>query len=361
MKRPTVALCALLVALPPTAAFVPGSWQLVSAMIRQPPLSAAPPPPLRTICQISVNAIPDPYEVLGVDPKATPREIRAAFHAAARVSHPDALVDAPGGAEAEAAATFEAARAAADVLLDHDLRAKYDSARAVEAVAADLSAAFDAAAPLFNTTMTTIVVPAVSGISCSKELTPRSWTRPFVLTRSGCAYSRSLLPPPDCLCLTRQMRTAVRAAANITGGELYDTLRSWQLNQPLQRRPKMTAAKTPIFARVAATAARWAGGLASVVESSAARARQSAAAAETRAEFVVSTTANLEAANAGVERAAATREAQTATLKESFAALHDEFDTFDSAVSKLNGDHMKPSSPKVDPFKAWKRSKATSS
>lgn len=317
MKRPTVALCALLVALPPTAAFVSGSWQLVSAMIRQPPLSAAPPPPLRTICQISVNAIPDPYAVLGVDPKATPREIRAAFHAAARVSHPDALVDAPGGAEAEAAATFEAARAAADVLLDHDLRAKYDSARAVEAVAADLSAAFDAAAPLFNTTMTTIVVPA--------------------------------------------MRTAVRAASNITGGELFDTLRSWQLNQPLQRRPKINAAKTPIFARVAATAARWAGGLASVVESSAARARQSAVAAETRAEFVVSTTANLEAANAGVERAAATREAQTATLKESFAALHDEFDTFDSAVSKLNGNDMKPSSTKVDPFKAWKRSKATSS
>lgn len=317
MKRPTVALCALLVALPPTAAFVPGSWQLVSSMIRQPPLSAAPQPPLRTICQISVSAIPDPYEVLGVDSKATPRQIRAAFHAAARVSHPDALVDAPGGAEAEAAATFEAARAAADVLLDHDLRAKYDSARAVEAVAADLSAAFDAAAPLFNTTMTTIVVPV--------------------------------------------MRTAVRAAANITGGELFDTLRSWQLNQPLQRRPKMSAAKTPIFARVAATAARWAGGLAGVVESSAARARQSAAAAETRAEFVVSTTANLEAANAGVERAAATREAQTATLKESFAALHSEFDTFDSAVSKLNGYDMKPSSPKVDPFKAWKRSKATSS
>ncbi len=63
----------------------------------------------------------DPYTVLGVERTATAEQIRTAYRAAAKKSHPDLH---PGDKGAEA--RFKALNAANDILSDPDKRAKFD-------------------------------------------------------------------------------------------------------------------------------------------------------------------------------------------------------------------------------------------
>ena len=66
-------------------------------------------------------AMADPYETLGLQKTATADEIRKAFRAAAKASHPDLH---PGDSVAEA--RFKAVNAANELLSDPDKRAQYD-------------------------------------------------------------------------------------------------------------------------------------------------------------------------------------------------------------------------------------------
>ena len=68
------------------------------------------------------------YAVLGVARDATPEEVRAAFRAVALDTHPDS--GAAGAAAPEAAARFQHAKEAYDVLRRADSRAEYDAALA---------------------------------------------------------------------------------------------------------------------------------------------------------------------------------------------------------------------------------------
>jgi DnaJ-class molecular chaperone len=63
----------------------------------------------------------DPYETLGVDRKASAEDIRAAYRALAKKSHPDLH---PGDAAAEA--RFKEIAAAYDLLKDPEKRARFD-------------------------------------------------------------------------------------------------------------------------------------------------------------------------------------------------------------------------------------------
>ena len=81
----------------------------------------------------------DLYAVLGVAPSSTLAEIRAAYHAAARATHPDSA-PAPS-----APARFHAVQRAWGALQSAELRAAYDAARAR---CAAVRAAAAAAAPV---------------------------------------------------------------------------------------------------------------------------------------------------------------------------------------------------------------------
>lgn len=63
----------------------------------------------------------DPYAVLGVDPTATPDQIREAFRALVRDRHPDTAP--PAAAPASVAEVVEAYR----ILRDPEARARYDA------------------------------------------------------------------------------------------------------------------------------------------------------------------------------------------------------------------------------------------
>ncbi|HSJ35664.1 MAG TPA: DnaJ domain-containing protein [Acidimicrobiia bacterium] len=65
----------------------------------------------------------DPYAVLGVDPDASPDQIREAFRALVRDRHPDTAP--PASAPASVAEVIEAYR----ILRDPETRARYDAGR----------------------------------------------------------------------------------------------------------------------------------------------------------------------------------------------------------------------------------------
>lgn len=65
----------------------------------------------------------DPYETLGISPLADAATIRTAYRQAARLHHPDRNPD------PNAAARFQEAQAAYDLLADEDKRRDYDALR----------------------------------------------------------------------------------------------------------------------------------------------------------------------------------------------------------------------------------------
>lgn len=71
----------------------------------------------------SMSDMKDPYETLGVTPKATDEEIKRAYRKLARKTHPDL---APGP---DAEAAFKEVNAAYDILKDPEARAEYDEAQ----------------------------------------------------------------------------------------------------------------------------------------------------------------------------------------------------------------------------------------
>lgn len=93
---------------------------------------------------------PDPqlgthYEVLGVDPAATPEEIRARYRELARTQHPDVM---PGEAKTRANAQFVRILEAYRILCDPERRRHYDASLGVHAMPGtidldDLASAFD--------------------------------------------------------------------------------------------------------------------------------------------------------------------------------------------------------------------------
>jgi curved DNA-binding protein CbpA len=70
-------------------------------------------------------SVHDPYEVLGVGPKATPGELTSAYRRAVHRMHPDVRPDDTQAAAAE----FAAVREAYEFLRDPDRRAAYDRAQ----------------------------------------------------------------------------------------------------------------------------------------------------------------------------------------------------------------------------------------
>jgi len=77
-----------------------------------------------------MQADPDLYVTLGIEPAASPDEIRVAYRRAARASHPDLH---PG--DASAAERFKRVQVAYEVLGDPARRAAYDAAHAPPDVA----------------------------------------------------------------------------------------------------------------------------------------------------------------------------------------------------------------------------------
>lgn len=88
----------------------------------------------------------DHYAALGVPPTATLAEIRAAYHAAARATHPDAARGGVGGGGAPPPAAFHAVQRAWETLQHAILRARYDEDLA--SAAAGAAAASAAAVPV---------------------------------------------------------------------------------------------------------------------------------------------------------------------------------------------------------------------
>ncbi len=82
---------------------------------------APPIPEVRVAVEVG-----DLYDMLGVSEEASDEEIRAAFRISARASHPDASDD------PEAEQIFADLAKAYKVLIDPELRAKYDELRAVQ-------------------------------------------------------------------------------------------------------------------------------------------------------------------------------------------------------------------------------------
>lgn len=78
-------------------------------------------------------------------PSATLAEVRAAYHAAARATHPDS---APAGDAAVPAARFHAVQRAWEALQTAELRKRYDEERAVAAAAGVAAASAAAAVPV---------------------------------------------------------------------------------------------------------------------------------------------------------------------------------------------------------------------
>jgi DnaJ-class molecular chaperone len=66
------------------------------------------------------------YEVLGIIPYATEREIRKAYHARARIFHPDKTVGGDDEFKARKTEVFKGIVRAYEVLIDSDLRRNYD-------------------------------------------------------------------------------------------------------------------------------------------------------------------------------------------------------------------------------------------
>ncbi|SCV01610.1 LAMI_0G12552g1_1 [Lachancea mirantina] len=83
------------------------------------------------------------YDVLGIDPKATPAEIKKAYRKKAMLTHPDKHPDDP-----EAQVKFQAVGEAYQVLSDDSLRARYDEFGKEEAIPQQ---GFEDAAEFFTT------------------------------------------------------------------------------------------------------------------------------------------------------------------------------------------------------------------
>ena len=101
--------------------------------------------------------MPDPYEVLQVDPRAEPEVLRAAYRVLARKYHPDHGGDARRMIEINDAW---------DVLGDPARRAAYDASRAKQAAAAAAAAAESARRPAYTAPPSTS--PAYSAPSQSE-------------------------------------------------------------------------------------------------------------------------------------------------------------------------------------------------
>ncbi|MCA9294743.1 MAG: DnaJ domain-containing protein [Phycisphaerales bacterium] len=101
-----------------------------SAPVREsagaPSASEQPPPPPPTQLSASVE-VGDLYAMLGVSQDASDEEIRAAFRVKARLSHPDASDD------PNAEQLFADLAKAYKVLIDPEMRARYDQLRVVQA------------------------------------------------------------------------------------------------------------------------------------------------------------------------------------------------------------------------------------
>jgi curved DNA-binding protein len=67
------------------------------------------------------DASSDPYKILGLDPTATPQEIKKAFRQIAHECHPDVAKESPAAAE-----RFKKAREAYETLIDPSARARHD-------------------------------------------------------------------------------------------------------------------------------------------------------------------------------------------------------------------------------------------
>jgi curved DNA-binding protein CbpA len=62
--------------------------------------------------------VPEPHEVLGVAPDASPEQIREAFKVLARIFHPDRLAEAPLEVQAEAGRRMAEMNVAYQALMD---------------------------------------------------------------------------------------------------------------------------------------------------------------------------------------------------------------------------------------------------
>jgi len=71
---------------------------------------------------VFVNAGNKPYEILGVSPDASPKEIKTAYRKAALANHPDKNPDDPG-----AGARFQDINMANEILSNPDTRSAYDN------------------------------------------------------------------------------------------------------------------------------------------------------------------------------------------------------------------------------------------
>jgi len=71
----------------------------------------------------------DYYEILGVSPKATPKEVKKAYRSKCFIFHPDRMSGAPDSAREEAEKELMRVNRAYQVLKDPEKRAEYDSER----------------------------------------------------------------------------------------------------------------------------------------------------------------------------------------------------------------------------------------
>ena len=106
----------------------------------------ARPRSTRLLRMLSSSSPPNPYAILGIKISSSPKEIRLAYLAKAKVEHPDAALLRGEDAVAEATRRFKNLNAAHEVLRDPSRRAEWDRrAAAFSAGAADMTAAVAAA------------------------------------------------------------------------------------------------------------------------------------------------------------------------------------------------------------------------